>query len=149
MVSVLLCATPDLRQNPAPADRARALASELRANTSDLLRHLIVRSVVTSRTITLALESSKLCKALGISKTDLSPDLLKITAPFHLRRRGVEAKLAIGVRPPEPDPILLRTLADAHRWAADLQSGDRIKTVALKAGHQTVGAVRQIRTRLW
>ncbi len=133
-----LRATPDLRQDPALEDRARAIASELRANKSDLLRHLLIRGVVTSTTINLALDPSKLCKVLGISKSDLSSDLLEITAPFHLRRRGVEAKLAIGVRPPEPDPILLRTLADAHRWAADLQSGDRIKTVALKAGRQTV-----------
>ncbi len=133
-----LRATPDLRQDPALADRAIALASELRANTSDLLRHLIVRGTLTSKTTTLALDPSKLCKLLGISKSDLSSDLLEITAPFHLRRRGVEAKLAIGAPSSEPDPILLRTLANAHRWAADLQSGDRIKTVARKAGHQTV-----------
>ncbi len=68
-----LRATPDLRQDPAGEDHARALASELRANTSDLLRHLIVHGVVTSTTITLALESSRLCKLLGISKSDLSP----------------------------------------------------------------------------
>ncbi len=133
-----LRATPDLRQDPALADRTKALASELRANTSGLLRHLLIRGVVTSTTITLELNPSKLCKLLGIPKSGLSPDLLEITAPFHLRRRGVEAKLAIGTRPPEPDPILLRTLVDAHRWAADLQSGTRIKTVARKAGHQTV-----------
>ncbi len=134
----MLRATPDLRQDPALEDRARALASELRANTSDLLRHLIVRGVVTSKTITLELNPSKLSKLLGVSKSDLSPDLLEITAPFHLRRRGVEAKLAIGAPAPKPDRILLRTLADAHHWAAGLRNGDPIKTVAHNAGHQTV-----------
>jgi site-specific DNA recombinase len=53
----------------------------------------------------------------------------------HLRRRGVEAKLVTGEPEPEPDPVLLRTLADARRWIVALRSGTPLATVAHDAGH--------------
>ncbi|WP_170610995.1 recombinase family protein [Ruegeria arenilitoris] len=132
-----LRATPDLRNDPALEDRANALVSKLGTKAPDLLRRLLIRGIV-AKTITLELDAVALAGVLRISKTDLSPDLLEITAPFHLRRRGVEAKLAIGAPAPKPDRTLLRTLADAHHWAAGLRNGDPIKTVAHDAGHQTV-----------
>ncbi|WP_319546643.1 recombinase family protein [Ruegeria conchae] len=132
-----LLATPDLRHDPTLEDRANTLASKLRAKAPGLVRHLLIRGIV-AKTISLELDAATIANALKTSKSNLSPDLLEITAPFHLRRRGVEAKLAIGGPAPEPDRILLRTLVDAHHWAASLRNGVPIKTIAHNAGHQTV-----------
>ncbi|WP_058280388.1 recombinase family protein [Ruegeria denitrificans] len=132
-----LLATPDLRHDPTLEDRANALASKLRTNAPGLLHHLLIRGII-AKTISLELDAATLADALRISMTDLAPDLLEITAPFHLRRRGVEAKLAIRAPAPEPDRILLRTLVNAHHWAAGLRNGVPIKTIAHNAGHQTV-----------
>lgn len=60
---------------------------------------------------------------------------LQLSAVVHLRRRGVEAKLVAGTPEPEPDPVLLRTLSDAHRWIAALRSGTPLAGIASKAGH--------------
>lgn len=40
-----------------------------------------------------------------------------------------------GTPEPEPDPVLLRTLSDAHRWIAALRSGTPLAGIASKAGH--------------
>ncbi|GKY89829.1 hypothetical protein [Sinisalibacter aestuarii] len=83
----------------------------------------------------LTLDPAVLSDALHFPASELSPDLLDLSAPVHLRRRGVEAKLALGTTAPNPDPVLRRTLADAHRWASALQDGTPLIEIARKAGH--------------
>ena len=60
------------------------------------------------------------------------------SAPVSLRRRGVEAKLVVGDPKPSPDPVLLRTLTEAHLWADALRTGTPIKAVAGEAGRHDV-----------
>ena len=133
-----LLAAPDLRGDPALEERAQALASKLRRPDPVLLRRLLVRGRIAPKTITLELDAVTLATALGLSASELASDLLEITVPLQLRRRGVEAKLAIGDRVSQPDPTLLRTLAQAHHWVAELRRGVPIKTVARDAGHRDV-----------
>lgn len=130
-----LQATPDLRADPALLTAARDLVRSLRARDPDLLRNLLVRGTVAPREILLELDPDTLSDALHLPAGDLAPDLLDLSAPVHLRRRGVEAKLVTGKPEPEPDPVLLRTLADAHRWIAALRSGTPLAAVAHDAGH--------------
>ncbi|MBU3261959.1 recombinase family protein, partial [Roseovarius sp. PS-C2] len=61
---------------------------------------------------------------------DLSDDALAIEAPFKTRRRGIETKIIVGDMKPAPDRTLLRGLAKAHRWAANLQEGIPISEIA-------------------
>ena len=60
-----------------------------------------------------------------------------------MRRRGVEAKLIVGERAASPDPVLLRTLRDAHLWATRLKNRVPLGAIAHEARHHEV----HIRTR--
>ena len=53
-----------------------------------------------------------------------------LQAPFKTRRRGVETKIIVGDMKPAPDRTLLRGLAKAHRWVANLQEGIPIAEIA-------------------
>ncbi|MDU8944353.1 recombinase family protein [Ovoidimarina sediminis] len=130
-----LLATPDLRSDPDHAQSAKAFASALWKHEPDMLRRLLARGIITPREITLELDPAVLVEALKLPPEDLAPDILNFSAPIRLRRRGVEAKLVVGTTKPGPDPVLLRTLADAHRWAAALRTGTPISEVARTAGH--------------
>ncbi len=64
---------------------------------------------------------SKLAKASGSS----SAPTISISIPMKLRRRGVETKLVLdapgnSIEAPKPDPVLVKMLANAHRWWEDL-----------------------------
>ena len=80
---------------------------------------------------------------LDMHADEIDPSMLTIEAPFELRRRGVEGKIVIGGREPQPDPSLLRALSRAHDWAADLRNGRPLGEIAAAAGH----AESYIRTR--
>ncbi|MDI3334797.1 recombinase family protein [Defluviimonas aestuarii] len=130
-----LLAKPDLRADPGYLDAARDLVQVLRAPNPDLLRRLLVGGTIGPQKIVLTLDPDTLSDALHLRAEDLSPDLLDLSAPVHLRRRGVEAKLVAGKAEPDPDPVLLRTLADAHCWITALRSGTPLAVIARKAGH--------------
>ncbi len=49
---------------------------------------------------------------------------------LHLAKRGCEQKLILGIRRPEPDATLVRTLARAHAWFARIKSGEPISAIA-------------------
>ncbi len=85
------------------------------------------------RKIMLTLDKTELATALGIPAENLAPGLAKIHSSVRLRRRGIEAKLVIGDLQPEPDPVLMRTLWNAHRWAHALQNGTPLTTIASDA----------------
>ena len=80
---------------------------------------------------------------MGVTPQDLAPTFLNICAPFQLRRRGVETRIAAGQMSPRPDPTLLRVLAQAHLWMDRLRAGTPLAEVARDAGHSEA----YIRTR--
>ena len=135
---------PDLRAGEAHADAARRLADSLQKHEPDLLQTLLARGTLEPSMMTLILDAEVLARALGVPRDSLAPDLTTIRAPVALRRRGIEAKLVIGRAVPGPDPVLLRSLRDAHRWTAALQAGTPLTTIATSAGH----CPPHIRTRM-
>ena len=54
-----------------------------------------------------------------------------------LRRRGVEARIVVGDRGSEPDPVLVGMLAAAHEWVAKLRAGQSMSAIAADSGHST------------
>lgn len=60
---------------------------------------------------------------------------LQIEAPFALRRRGVEGKIVVAGREPEPDQTLLRALARAHAWTTDLRKGKLLTEITAATSH--------------
>jgi site-specific DNA recombinase len=82
--------------------------------------------------------------ALNINAGELSPELITITQPFTLRRRGIEAKIIAGETFAAPDPVLQRTLAEAHLWARALRGGKSLIEIAQECGRSEP----YIRTRI-
>ncbi len=83
----------------------------------------------------LTLQAEGLAKALGIQPDEIDPAALSIEAPFALRRRGVEGRIVVGDREPQPDRTLLRALSRAHAWVADLRDGKPLSEIATATRH--------------
>ena len=69
------------------------------------------------------LDATTLASTLLVDPESLDPQLLLLSFGFSLRRRGIETRLVVGERVPEPDPALLRALADAHKEMAERRAG--------------------------
>lgn len=138
-----LLATPDLRRHDLLLDTARTLAKRLRDCTSGLLHKIVKIGHLSQTSLHLDLAPNILAAELEVASEELAIEAATFTVPVALRRRGVETKLVIGSSTKAPDPVLIRALADAHRWALALREGTPLKTVAQEAGHH--GAY--IRTR--
>lgn len=99
--------------------------------------------------ITVKLDANQIAKKLKISLPaidihcdDYDPDieghtddevqdkLGVITAPFQLRKRGVEAKLIIGGSNSELDHILIKNIARAHQWYQAIKRGTTFDQIA-------------------
>ncbi len=96
--------------------------------------------------IELELEAGVLARALRVPGEDLHPALCHITAPFTLRRRGVEAKIIAGDIAADPDPHLRAMLIRAHRWARALKSGTQLSEIARR--EQVPGSFIRTRAQL-
>jgi site-specific DNA recombinase len=123
----------DLQLGDAIAQRVLDLKRRLLDHTPDLLGLLIAEGRIQKGSISLVLNGATLSAALGLKSEDINPAALAITAPFTLRRRGVEGKIVVGNPEPEPDRTLLRALVLAHTWAADLRTGKTLGTIAAAA----------------
>jgi site-specific DNA recombinase len=133
---------PDATRAKAVALRAEALAERLRAGPNEC-RHLLASVQVAPGALHLKLDAARLAAALDLAAAELDRKLLAFDAPFRLRRRGAETRIVAGEREAEPDPTLVRRLADAHRWMTDLKAGRKLTEIAKKSGHSPA----YIRTR--
>lgn len=128
-------ATPDLQRGADTATQALVLTRQLRDDAPNLLGSLITEGRITTGTITLMLDGAVVATALGMTPEQINPDVLDIKAPLSLRRRGVEGKIVVGAAERQPDHTLLRALARAHSWTADLRKGKPLGQIAAAAGH--------------
>jgi site-specific DNA recombinase len=110
----------DVRQIPAALDAADGLCRRLRSDLergpvlASLVERVELRQDAMSLTVNLA-------PVLTVDEEMFEADgALKIvrSVPLNIRRRGVEMKLVIdspGISPAQVDPVLLKTVARAHR----------------------------------
>lgn len=125
------------------AEIAETLASKIMSDGIHAAIPLIASGRIEQGTITVHLDASALGAALKKPSDIINPRLLKITAPFSSRKRGVETKITAGAYAQAPDPTLIRALANAHRWVRALRSGTQLGEIARREGH----AESYIRTR--
>jgi site-specific DNA recombinase len=92
----------------------------------------------------LCLCATAIATAMHINNRELSSELTTISQPFALRRRGIEAKIIAGETIAAPDPVLQRTLAEAHIWARSLKAGKSLIEIARECGRSEP----YIRTRI-
>ncbi len=116
------------------ARRAAKLADRVEADAV-LLGSLITTVGLQQGRIGLHLAAGPIALALGVAPEDLAPDLLAIDETFALRRRGVETRFIAGEMLPFPDPVLIRTLAEAHVWAKSLRAGASLSEITTSTGH--------------
>jgi len=134
---------PDLRADPNIQAAAQRLIADLRSNDPNVLRDMIVRGKLESRKLQITLDRLALAKTLEVAPDSLAPGLEQVTIEGPFRRRGSEAKTAVGVHLARPDHVLLSTLLNAHRWSLELRAGTPLREIASEAGHHNV----HIRTR--
>ncbi|MBT8456467.1 MAG: recombinase family protein, partial [Alphaproteobacteria bacterium] len=130
-----ICATPDLSRGDAIQGKVRQVASRLSEGAPDLLKKILDDGRIGKNSIVLRLKTDGLAEALGLQSDEIDPAALAIEAPFDLRRRGVEGKIIVGDRAPQPDRTLLRALARAHTWVADLHGGKPLSDIAAATAH--------------
>ncbi|MHC0055488.1 recombinase family protein [Actibacterium sp. D379-3] len=130
-----LLSKADLLAGDAIRDKALGLAERLLETAPELIRNLVSEGSIGNGRITLILEATELANELSLKPDEIDATALQIEAPFALRRRGVEGKIVVGDREPEPDQTLLRALARAHAWTADLRTGKPLSKIAARTSH--------------
>lgn len=130
-----LSARPDLQRDGAIQAKAQRLANRLSEGAPDLLQKILDDGQIEKHSIFLRLTADDLADALGIQPDEIDHAVLAIEAPFELRRRGVEGKIVVGAREPEPDRTLLRALSQAHAWTAALREGKPLNKIANATSH--------------
>ena len=129
-----LLSVPDATAATEIARRAAELADRIETEAV-LFGSLITAVALQQGRIKLQLAASPIALALGVAPADLAPDLLAFDQSFTLRRRGVETRIIAGKMLPAPDPVLIRTLAQAHAWAKSLRAGTSLTEIAAATGH--------------
>jgi site-specific DNA recombinase len=104
-------------------DRALALSAYILREGASLLPDLVQRGEIRSGSLHLQLDATALAAKLLVDPDSLDPQVLHLSFGFSLRRRGIETRLVVGEREPEPDATLLRALADAHKEMAERRAG--------------------------
>ncbi|MGH7184931.1 MAG: recombinase family protein, partial [Pseudomonadota bacterium] len=128
-----LIVMPDATDASIIADRARLLVTGIDAEPARFA-DLIDKVSLGRGQVEIHLTARSIATALGVAAHHLDPDLLRCSCPFSLRRRGVETRIVAGERVSAPDPVLIRTLAEAHAGAKALRSGTSLAELASRRG---------------
>lgn len=129
-----LLSVPDARGANGLLDRATVFADRVASNSA-LFGSLIASGTLAPGHLHLLLDREVIAAGLEVATAALSDQLLVLTCPLALRRRGVETKIIAGETIPAPDQVLQRTLAEAHVWARALRSGISLIDLARATGH--------------
>ena len=127
-------AAPDASGAEELAQRAAGLAERIAAEP-DLLGSIVASGHLAQGHLTLRLDVDTLAASLRVAADALAPELCLIARPFTLKRRGIETRIIAGETIPAPDPVLQKTLAEAHAWARALRGGTSLIDIARQTGH--------------
>ena len=130
-----ILAKTDLQAGDAVRKKALGLMMWLSEGAPNLVESLVCEGRIGKGRIALVLHATELAIELSLNPDEIEPTALRIEAPFALRRRGVEGKIIVGDREPEPDQTLLRALTSAHAWTADLRDGKLLSEISAASNH--------------
>lgn len=97
------------------------------------LLDLIDRIDLRPGALTVHMNYQRIAALLEADPAVIEPSLLTITAPFQLRKRGVETRLVFADEPRALDKTLLRNIAHAHAWFEQLKSGKTFAQISTDA----------------
>lgn len=80
--------------------------------------------------LTVRIDAAQLAAVLDLNPDEIDQTNLSITAPFQLRKRGVETKLIFADAPSSTDDVLIRNIARAHQWLESIKSGKTFGQIA-------------------
>ena len=123
--------SPNLHQAKPLQKCTTSIITNLRSSGLAQYNDLIDSLRLHPKTLRVKLDADALAKSLGIKIENLSEELMEFELPWQKKRRGVENKLIIGDPSPEPDLVLIRSLAKAHQWVQDMKDGISLKQIAL------------------
>ena len=89
------------------------------------------------------LHRKNLARLFETDEEQLAEESASIATPFQLRKRGVETKLILGDAPGGLDETLIRNIAKAHLWFAQIKAGKTLSEIA-KAEGTTKGRIYQL-----
>jgi len=91
---------------------------------------LVKRIEIAPGQIKLKLDPQRVAVMLDIGTDTLVADLLRIDAPFQIRKRGVETKIILADTPADRDEALIRNIALAHHWLERIKAGETFGDIA-------------------
>jgi DNA invertase Pin-like site-specific DNA recombinase len=116
------------------ADLARIAGRLANIALADKGVALIERVTLQPGSATIQLDAKALSSLIGCSPDQIAPDALSLTAPFTMRRRGVELKLHLGDTPAAVDHTLVANLVKARRWLDMILAGQSFTKIASVEG---------------
>jgi DNA invertase Pin-like site-specific DNA recombinase len=147
LIEVFGLSTAAVQEIEAALPRAGQLSAELQSanpvHQRALLLELVDRIVVTRQHVRIVLRLNGLLSRLGVSEGEPAddphaPQGVSIDLPVAFKRRGVETKLVIAGKreTAAPDRALVAAVTSAHRWFAELASGEVGSVKELAARHR-------------
>ncbi|WP_413718003.1 recombinase family protein [Silicimonas sp. MF1-12-2] len=125
----------DLTQDQDSASMTHApFEDEATIESARTLLGLIQRIDLAQAQLTISLDADAISHWAGVDRTSIDPKTLIFQTPFQQRRRGVETKLIIDNPSSRRDDTLIRNVALAHAWFAELRAGASFADVAERAG---------------
>ena len=106
------------------------VCAHLRIQSITQWAQIIERIDLAPAEIKVQFNRARLAKALGVNADNLDERDLALCSPLAMKRRGVEQKLIIGTRTPEPDKTLIHNLTRAHGWLNRIKAGEGIADIA-------------------
>lgn len=116
------------------ADAISALRTRLQTDAADLSDSTLLKSVahiaIAPGELTMQLDPTSLAKLVSIEPEVFSDNALTVTAPFQMRKRGVETKLILADARVGQDDALIRNISMAHHWFGQIKAGKTFAEIA-------------------
>lgn len=120
--SFIMQVVPDASAAAITTARAKVQSITVKKDIKPSL-DLIERIDLGAGRLSISINPEKLEALLEQDLEDVPQDHLEITAPFQLRKRGVETKLIFADAPGERDEVLIKNIAKAHEWYQQIKAG--------------------------
>ncbi|WP_375550739.1 recombinase family protein [Rhodophyticola porphyridii] len=104
---------------------------------------LVARIDLCPGTLTIKMDCVQFAAVIKSNADEIDQEQKIITAPFQLRKRGVETKLVLEEASGDVDETLIRNIARAHLWFEQIKVGRSLSDIA-KAEGTTNGRMYQL-----
>jgi site-specific DNA recombinase len=122
-------ATPEMLTKLPSA--ARSLCAALSGpDLGPTLRAIIETARIEPGRLSVTLCPTAMAQWLGVPLEHISRSALTLVGDFTLRRRGVEAKLALANTPSALDRTLVKTVARGRAWFEEIKAGATMQAIA-------------------